>query len=87
MINFFFKKVKGGKVFFIYILVYVMVQVFKMVFVMNNVYVEIDGKLYFIENYQINFGMVIDVVVLDGLCKLVVFVIKGVEQMDFFDFW
>lgn len=54
------KWICGGKILFMYLLGYVLVQVVKKFLNMNWYYIEVDGKFIVVMLVYINFGLVID---------------------------
>ena len=77
----------GGKVSFTHIIGWAVVKALTEFPAMNAAYREVDGKPYRIQYEHVNLGLAMDIERKDGSRTLLVPSIKGVDQMDFRQYW
>jgi multifunctional 2-oxoglutarate metabolism enzyme len=77
----------GGKISFTHLIGYAVVRALKALPEMNAAYAEEDGKPLLAVPHHVNLGLAIDQKAKDGSRQLLVPNIKGVEEMDFRQFW
>jgi 2-oxoglutarate dehydrogenase E1 component len=87
VINNHLKRGRGGKVSFTHLVGYAVTKAVLAHPEMNSHYTEVDGKPALVIPDHINLGIAIDMVGKDGARSLLVPSIKGVESMDFAQFW
>ncbi len=87
VINNHLRRSRGGKISFTHVIAWAVVQTLRGMPEMNASFAEIDGKPSVVHPEHINLGIAIDLQRPDGTRQLMVPCIKGVESMDFTQFW
>ena len=87
MINNHLRRARGGKVSYILLIGFAMVQALKTVPEMNNGYELVDSKPTMVVPAHVNLGLAIDLPRPDGTRQLLVPSIKSCERLDFAQFW